>query len=63
MIGKSWIRVQGLQDPLLVEELRLRGWDDVPLWKRKFPARDAAIAVFAGDLATTKIKCIAVAVS
>jgi len=33
MIGKSWIREQGLQDPLLVEALRERGWDDVPLWK------------------------------
>lgn len=33
MIGKSWIREQGLQDPLLVEALRQRGWDDVPLWK------------------------------
>ena len=33
MIGTSWIREQGLQDPLLVEALRRRGWDDVPLWK------------------------------
>lgn len=33
MIGKSWIREQGLQDPLLVEALRRRGWDDVPLWR------------------------------
>ena len=33
MIGKSWIREQGLQDPLLVEALRQRGWEDVPLWR------------------------------
>ena len=33
MIGKSWIREQGLQDPLLVEALRKRGMDDVPLWQ------------------------------
>lgn len=33
MIGTSWIREQGLQDPLLVEALRRRGMEDVPLWK------------------------------
>jgi ferredoxin len=33
MRGTSWIREQALQDPLLVEALRQRGWDDVPLWK------------------------------
>ena len=43
MIGTSWIREQGLQDALLAEALRRRGMDDVPLWKRKFPARDAAM--------------------
>ena len=43
MIGTSWIREQGLQDALLTEALRRRGMDDVPLWKRKFPARDAAM--------------------
>jgi len=39
MIGTSWIREQGLQDPLLVEALRRRGMTDVPLWTREFPAR------------------------
>lgn len=43
MIGTSWIREQGLQDALLVEALRRRGLDDVPLWRRKFPERDAAM--------------------
>jgi len=43
MIGTSWIREHGLQDALLVEALRQRGLDDVPLWTRKFPERDAAI--------------------
>ncbi len=43
MIGKSWIREQGLQDALLVEALRKRGLRDVPLWTRKFPERDAAM--------------------
>jgi Pyruvate/2-oxoacid:ferredoxin oxidoreductase delta subunit len=43
MIGTSWIREQGLQDALLAEALRRRGMDDVPLWKRKFPERDAAM--------------------
>lgn len=43
MKGTSWIREQGLQDALLVEALRKRDMRDVPLWKRKFPARDAAM--------------------
>lgn len=43
MIGTSWIREQGMQDALLVEALRKRGMDDVPLWQRKFPERDAAM--------------------
>ena len=43
MIGTSWIREQGLQDALLVEALRRRGMDDVPLWQREFPERDAAM--------------------
>jgi Pyruvate/2-oxoacid:ferredoxin oxidoreductase delta subunit len=43
MIGTSWIREQGLQDALLAEALRKRGMDDVPLWQRKFPERDAAM--------------------
>jgi len=43
MIGTSWIREQGLQDALLVESLRQRGMAEVPLWRRKFPARDAAM--------------------
>lgn len=33
MIGTSWIREQGLQDPLLVESLRRRGDEDAALWK------------------------------
>ena len=41
MIGTSWIREQGLQDALLAEALRKRGMDDVPLWQRPFPERDA----------------------
>ncbi len=43
MIGTSWIREQGLQDALLTEALRRRGMDDVPLWQRRFPERDAAM--------------------
>jgi formate hydrogenlyase subunit 6/NADH:ubiquinone oxidoreductase subunit I len=43
MIGTSWMREQGLKDPLLVEMLRERGMDQVPLWGRKFPERDAAM--------------------
>ena len=43
MIGTSWIREQGLQDALLAEALRRRGMDDVPLWTRSFPERDAAM--------------------
>lgn len=43
MIGTSWIREQGMQDALLVEALRQRDMDDVPLWKRKFPERAAAM--------------------
>lgn len=43
LIGKSWIREQGLQDALLVEALRKRGMEDVPLWRRSFPERDAAM--------------------
>ena len=43
MIGTSWIREQGMQDALLVDALRKRGMDDVPLWQRKFPKRDAAM--------------------
>ena len=40
MIGTSWIREQGLKDALLVEALRRRNMDSVPLWSRKVPARD-----------------------
>ena len=43
MIGTNWIREQGMQDALLVNALRKRGMDDVPLWQRKFPKRDAAM--------------------
>lgn len=43
MIGTSWMREQGLKDPLLVELLRNRGLDQVPLWGRKFAARDACM--------------------
>lgn len=43
MIGMSWMREQGLKDPLLVEMLRQRGLETVPLWDRKFAPRDAAI--------------------
>ncbi|MDZ4780251.1 MAG: hypothetical protein SGJ19_08365 [Planctomycetia bacterium] len=43
MIGTSWIREQGLQDALLVESLRQLGMQEVPLWRRKFPERDAAM--------------------
>lgn len=43
MIGTSWIREQGLQDALLVESLRQREMQDVPLWRRSFPKRDAAM--------------------
>ncbi|MGE0748325.1 MAG: hypothetical protein AB7K86_23895 [Rhodospirillales bacterium] len=42
MIGTSWIREQGLKDPLLVELLRATGMETVPLWSRDFPERDAA---------------------
>ena len=44
MIGKSWIREQGMQDALLCASLRERDMTDVPLWQRKFPARDAMMA-------------------
>ncbi len=44
MIGKSWIREQGMQDALLCASLRDRNMTDVPLWQRKFPARDAMMA-------------------
>ena len=40
MIGKSWIREQGLQDPLLVDALRRRGMDDVPLWQSSYPGNE-----------------------
>ncbi len=43
MIGTSWIREQGMQDALLVDALRRRALDDVPLWRRKFPERAAAM--------------------
>ena len=43
MIGTSWIREQGMQDALLCASLRERGMDDVPLWQRSFPERDAAM--------------------
>ncbi|MCZ6763647.1 MAG: 4Fe-4S dicluster domain-containing protein [Alphaproteobacteria bacterium] len=43
MKGTSWIREQGMHDALLVEALRQRGMEDVPLWRRKFPERDAAM--------------------
>lgn len=43
MIGTSWMREQGLKDPLLVELLRKRDMDQVPLWGRKFPERDACM--------------------
>jgi Pyruvate/2-oxoacid:ferredoxin oxidoreductase delta subunit len=43
MIGKSWIREQGMQDALLVDALRRNDLDDVPLWKRAFPERAAAM--------------------
>ena len=44
MLGKSWIREQGMQDALLCASLRERDMTDVPLWQRKFPARDAMMA-------------------
>ncbi len=43
MIGKSWIREQGMQDALLVDALRRHNLDDVPLWKRAFPERAVAM--------------------
>ena len=43
MIGTSWIREQGMQDALLVEALRVREMEDVPLWQRAFPERQAAM--------------------
>ncbi len=43
MKGTSWIREQGMQDALLCAALRDRGMDDVPLWQRPFPERDAAM--------------------
>ena len=43
MKGTSWIREQGMQDALLCAALRDRGMDDVPLWQRFFPERDAAM--------------------
>ena len=41
MIGKSWIREQGMQDALLTAAMRDRNLEDVPLWRHPFPARDA----------------------
>lgn len=41
MIGKSWIREQGMQDALLCAALRDRDMDGVPQWQRDFPQRDA----------------------
>ncbi len=43
MIGTSWIREQGMQDALLCACMRDRGLEDIPLWRRSFPERDAAI--------------------
>jgi ferredoxin len=43
LIGSSWIREQGMQDALLCACMEERGLDDVPLWTRSFPERDAAI--------------------
>jgi epoxyqueuosine reductase len=43
MIGTSWMREQGLKDPLLVAMLRQRDMEQVPLWGRSFPERDAAM--------------------
>lgn len=43
MIGTSWMRKQGLNDPLLVELLRKRGMTEVPLWDHKNPERDVAM--------------------
>ena len=40
MIGKSWIREQGLQDPLMVEALRRRGMEDVPQWQKEYPGQE-----------------------
>ncbi len=40
MIGKSWIREQGLQDPLMVEALRKLGMQDVPLWEASYPGKE-----------------------
>ena len=44
MIGKSWIREQGMQDALLCASLRDRKMTEIPLWQRKFPAREAMMA-------------------
>ena len=43
MRGTSWMREQGPKDPLLVEMLRARGLENVPLWGRSFPERDRAM--------------------
>lgn len=43
MIGISWMREQGLRDPLLVEMLRQRNQDTIALWAKKHPERDAAM--------------------
>jgi len=43
MIGKSWIREQGLQDPLLVEALRKRGMEDVPLGESAYPGKEEMV--------------------
>lgn len=43
MRGTSWMREQGLKDPLLVEMLRERDMEKIPLWGRSFPERDAAM--------------------
>jgi formate hydrogenlyase subunit 6/NADH:ubiquinone oxidoreductase subunit I len=44
MMGRSWIREQGMQDALLCASLRERDMTEVPLWQREFPARDAMMA-------------------
>ncbi|MBT5051467.1 MAG: hypothetical protein HOM58_23430 [Rhodospirillaceae bacterium] len=44
MIGKSWIREQGMQDALLCASLRDRQMTEIPIWQRKFPAREAMMS-------------------
>ena len=44
MIGKSWIREQGMQDALLCASLRDREMTEIPIWQRKFPAREAMMS-------------------